>query len=112
MTDAIAKVCPPENDAPADNALPWEKLSFALRALLGADGDALVTRAEVRQAEDALWKSEHDLKPYELQFQALVNVLVARGVLDAAELEARMSALAAKLTGDMDYTGPMPKEPA
>jgi hypothetical protein len=93
-------------DLPPEDALPWEKLSVALRGLLGDEGEALVTRAEVQRAEAALGAAYDGLDYYARQLQATVNVLVAKGLLDAGDLQARMAKLAISLAGDRDHAHP------
>jgi len=96
----------PAGDVPPEDALPWEKLSVALRGLIGEEGEALVTGEEVRRAEAALGDAYDGLDYYERQLQATVNVLVAKGLLDARDLQARMAKLAISLAGDRDHAHP------
>ena len=96
----------PAGELPPEDALPWEKLSVALRGLLGDAGAALVTRAEVQHAEAALGAASDGLDYYARQLQATVNVLVAKGLLDAGDLQARMAKLAISLSGDRDHAHP------
>ena len=93
-------------ELPPEDALPWEKLSVALRGLLGDAGAALVTREEVQRAEAALGEAYNGLDYYARQLQATVNVLVAKGLLDAGDLQARMAKLAISLAGDRDHAHP------
>jgi hypothetical protein len=93
-------------DLPPEDALPWEKLSVALRGLLGDDGAALIAREEVQRAEAALGPAYDGLDYYARQLQAVVNVLIAKGLLDARDLQARMAKLAISLAGDRDHAHP------
>ena len=107
MTQAKAAHTPgPAGELPPEDALPWKKLSVALRGLLGDAGEALVTRAEVQRAEAALGEAYNGLDYYERQLQATVNVLVAKGLLDAGDLKVRMAKLAVSLAGDKDRAHP------
>jgi hypothetical protein len=96
----------PNPDVPPEDALPWEKLSVALRGLLGDEGGAFVTPAEVQAAEAALGSAYDGLDYYARQLQATVNVLIAKGLLDAGDLQARMAKLAISLAGDRDHAHP------
>src|SRR4029079_10162445 len=97
---------PPDPELPPEDALPWEKLSVALRGLLGDESKALVTAAEVQQADAALGAAYDGLDYYARQLQATVNVLIAKGLLDAGDLQARMAKLAISLAGDRDHAHP------
>jgi hypothetical protein len=96
----------PAGELPPEDALPWEKLSVALRGLLGDEGAALVTRAEVQRAEAALGEAYNGLDYYMRHVQATVDVLIAKGLLDAGDLQARMARLAISLAGDRDHAHP------
>src|SRR5688572_9979537 len=96
----------PNPDVPPEDALPWEKLSVALRGLLGDEGGAFVTPAEVQAAEAALGSAYDGLDYYARQLHATVNVLIAKGLLDAGDLQARMAKLAISLAGDRDHAHP------
>jgi len=97
---------PPDPELPPEDALPWEKLSVALRGLLGDESKPLVTAAEVQQADAALGAAYDGLDYYARQLQATVNVLIAKGLLDAGDLQARMAKLAISLAGDRDHAHP------
>ena len=70
-------------------ALPWQKLAAALSDLLrvAPPGDA----------------SRHGLDPHERRAQAVADMLTSKGLLDPAEMLARMEALAVRLAGDKDH---------
>jgi hypothetical protein len=102
----MLKAKTPGGERPPEDALPWEKLSVALRGLLGDEGEALVTREEVRRTEAALGAAYDGLDYYERQVQATVNVLIAKGLLDAGDLQVRMAKLAVSLAGDKDRAHP------
>lgn len=100
----MAKV--PIDDISPEDALPWEKLSVALRTLLGDDGVALLTRQEIQRAEAALGEAYAGLDYFERQLQATVNALIAKRLLDPGDLQARMAKLAVSLAGDQDHPHP------
>lgn len=72
-----------------ESALPWQKLAAALSDLVAVEpsGDA-------------------GLDVHEARIQAVADCLIGAGVLDAAELSARMAALAVKLGADKDRAHP------
>jgi hypothetical protein len=75
-----------------EHALPWQKLAAALADLL---------RSHVHREPD-----HAGLNIHEARVQAVSDMLVAKGTLDPAELEARMASLAARLAGDRDRAHP------
>lgn len=72
-----------------ETALPWQKLGAALADLL---------RAELPPVANP--------DPHEARAQAMADLLTKAGVLDAAELDARISALAERLAHDKDRAHP------
>lgn len=86
---------------PPEDAMPWEKLSTAIRALLGDDGHAVVTLDELRQHEAESGPAD-GADYYERRFRATVDLLLAKGVIADDELATRMADLAERLAGDKD----------
>jgi nitrile hydratase subunit beta len=90
---------------PAEDALPWEKLSVALIDILGGMGQ-IVTVDELQRAETSLDQSYRGLSSFERLAQATANVLVAKGMLDKGDLRIRMARLAVVLARDGDRAHP------
>jgi len=72
-----------------ETALPWQKLAAALSALVAAEP-----------------REVGGLDQHEARIQAVADRLIGQGVLDPAELSARMTALASRLGGDKDRAHP------
>ena len=90
---------------PPEDALPWEKLSVALVDILGGM-QQIVTVDELQRADAALGESYRGLSSFERLTQTAVNVLVAKGLVDAGDLRVRMAHLAVTLAGDKDRAHP------
>lgn len=75
-----------------EQALPWQKLAAALSDLL-----------RVEMPADA---DRNGLDPHEGRAQAVADMLTRQGLLDPAEMLARMEALAIRLAGDKDRAHP------
>ncbi len=90
---------------PAEDALPWEKLAVALVDILGGV-QQVVTVDELRRADAALGDASRTLSPFERLAQAASDVLVAKGLVDAGELNVRMARFAVTLAGDKDRAHP------
>jgi hypothetical protein len=90
---------------PPEDALPWEKLSVALVDILGGM-QQIVTVDELHRADAALGESYRGLSSFERLTQTAVNVLVAKGLVDAGDLRVRMAHLAVTLAGDKDRAHP------
>lgn len=77
---------------------PWEKLSIALGNVLGAGGAKLVRTDEVRRKREELGVDLYnELGYFERGTKSLCRLLIERGLIDAAELEARMKAIATRI---------------
>ena len=81
MTAAPLDIIP----RPPEDALPWEKLSVALVDILGGM-QQIVTLDELKRAEAALSNSYRGLSSFERLAQAAVDVLIAKGLVDAGDL--------------------------
>jgi nitrile hydratase subunit beta len=90
---------------PPEDALPWEKLAVALVDILGGV-QQVVTVDELKRADAALGTAYRALSPFERLTQAAVDVLVAKGLVGAGELNVRMARLAVSLAGDKDRAHP------
>ena len=90
---------------PLEDALPWEKLSVALIDILGGM-QQIVTLDELKRAESALDDFYRGLSSFERLAQAAVNLLIAKGLVDAGDLRVRMARLAVTLAGDNDRVHP------
>jgi hypothetical protein len=75
-----------------EKALPWQKLAAALADLVGGEPTA--------------GKGGHGHDAHEERVQAMADLLIGAGIVDPAQLEARMDALAKKLAGDKDWVHP------
>jgi hypothetical protein len=75
-----------------EKALPWQKLAAALTDLVGGE--------PVKKG------AAHGLDEHEARVQAMADLLVGAGVIDAAQMRARMDALARKLATDKDWVHP------
>ena len=73
-----------------EKALPWQKLAAALTDLVGGE--------PVRAGRD--------LDEHEARVQAMADLLTGAGVIDNAEVAARMEALAERLAHDRDWVHP------
>src|SRR5262245_48681026 len=90
---------------PPEDALPWQKLSVALIDILGGM-QQIVTVDELKRADATIGESVRGLSSFERLAQAILDVLVAKGVVDEGDLRARMTRLAARLAGDKDHAHP------
>ncbi len=73
-----------------ETALPWQKLAAALADLLRAAPGA----------------DRAGLDPHEARVQRVADMMIAQNLLDPAEMQARMEALALRLAGDKDRAHP------
>jgi hypothetical protein len=77
---------------------PWEKLSIAIGNVLGAGGAKLVRTDEVRRKREELGvELYNELGYFERGTESLCRLLIERGLIDAAELEARMKKIATRI---------------
>ena len=90
---------------PPEDALPWEKLSVALVDILGGMRQH-VTVDDLKRADAALSEDYRNLSSFERLAQTVVNVLVAKGLVDDGDLRVRMARLAITLAGDKDHAHP------
>jgi hypothetical protein len=90
---------------PPVDALPWEKLSVVLVDILGGM-QQIVTVDDLKRADAALGDSYRGLSSFERLAQTVVNVLLAKGVVDEGDLRVRMARLAVTLAGDKDRAHP------
>ena len=101
MTAPPADIIP----CPSEDALPWEKLSVALVDILGGM-QQIVTVDDLQRAAAALGDSHPGLSSFERLTQTVVNVLVAKRVVNEGDLRVRMARLAVTLAGDKDRGHP------
>jgi len=82
-----------KSGAPLDpeTALPWQKLAAALSDLLG---------------DPPASGAGPGLDAHESRVQAVADMLIAKGLVDPAEMQSRMEALAVRLAGDKDRAHP------
>ena len=75
---------------------PWEKQIEAMMRLMSLRDEPLVTVDELRRGIEELPPELYDtLSYYERWIMSLTNILVEKGVLDRAELDARIKSLEA-----------------
>jgi hypothetical protein len=90
---------------PPEDALPWEKLSVALVDILGGM-QQIVTVDELKRADTALGDDYRGLSSFDRLAQTVVNVLVAKGLVEEGDLRVRMARLAVTMAGDKDRAHP------
>ena len=79
---------------------PWQKVTRAMRQVLGDEARRLVRVDELRRAIEDLPPAEYDTLPYfDRWIRAIANILVEKGVLTQDELAARMEALRRQRAG-------------
>jgi hypothetical protein len=106
MTSTMTAAAPVDiTPRPPVDALPWEKLAVALVDILGGM-QQIVTVDELKRADAVLGDSYRGLSSFERLAQAVVNVLVAKGMVDEGDLRVRMARLAVTLAGDKDHAHP------
>lgn len=77
---------------------PWEKLSIVLGNALGLKGAKLVRTDEVRRTREELGVDLYnELGYFERGTQSLATLLIEKGILNKAELEARMTEVARRM---------------
>ncbi len=76
--------------------LYWQKLSEALRNLLGDRQRRLVSVDEVRRVFETFGQQKYDAGFYERRTEAMAALLMEKGVLNQQELESRMALIAAR----------------
>lgn len=77
--------------------LYWQKLSEALRNLLGDQRRKLVSVDEVRRVFETFGQEKYDAGFYERRTEAMAALLVEKGVLNQEELESRMALIAERV---------------
>jgi hypothetical protein len=76
---------------------PWQKLTRAMRQVLGDEKRMLVRTDELRRAIEDLPPAQYDSLPYfDRWIRAVTNILIEKGVVTEAELAARMEELRRK----------------
>jgi hypothetical protein len=76
---------------------PWQKLTRAMRQVLGDEKRMLVRTDELRRAIEDLPPARYDSLPYfDRWIRAVTNILIEKGVVTEAELAARMEELRRK----------------
>lgn len=76
--------------------LYWQKLSEALRNLLGDKQRNLVSVDEVRRVFETFGTEKYNAGFYERRTEAMTALLVEKGVLTREEIEARIASIAAR----------------
>lgn len=79
---------------------PWQKVTRAMRQVLGDDTRRLIRVDELRRAIEDLPQADYErLAYFDRWIRAIANVLVEKGVLTQDELAARMEALRRQRAG-------------
>ena len=79
-------------------ARPWEKLSVVIGNALGAKGAKLMRVDEVRRMREEMGVALYnELGYFEKGIEATSRLLIEKGVLDPAEIEARMAIIAKRI---------------
>lgn len=76
--------------------LYWQKLSEALRNVLGDARRNLVSVDEVRRVFETFGTEKYNLGFYERRAEAMASLLVEKGVLSWPAIEARMAEIAGR----------------
>ena len=77
---------------------PWEKLSIVLGNALGANGAKVIRTDETRRTREELGAELYnELGYFERGIEALRRLLVEKGILTDAEIEAHMQVIADKV---------------
>jgi nitrile hydratase subunit beta len=77
---------------------PWEKLSIVLGNVLGASGAKRIRTDEVRRKREEIGVEVYnELGYFERGTESLTRLLTEKGLIEPAELEARMQAIAARI---------------
>jgi hypothetical protein len=84
----------------------WEKEAEAMRNLLGDSARRLVSLDEIRHAFESFGEEKYDRPFYERRLLAMIDVLVGKGVVDRAELHARVAQLRERLRARRDEAAP------
>jgi hypothetical protein len=90
------------NPGPVDpnvtEANPWEKLSIVLGNALGANGAKVIRTDETRRTREELGSELYnELGYFERGIESLRRLLVEKGALTDADIEARMQVIADKI---------------
>ena len=88
-------------DPAVTEANPWEKLSIVLGNVLGANGAKVMRTDETRRAREELGEALYnELGYFERGIESIRRLLVEKGVLTDAEVEARMKVIADKIEAE------------
>lgn len=82
-------------DAKVTDARPWEKLSIVVGNALGANGAKVIRTDETRRTREELGEELYnELGYFERGIESMRRLLVEKGALSDAEIEARMEKIA------------------
>ncbi len=85
-------------DPQVTDANPWEKLSIVLGNALGANGAKVIRTDETRRTREELGAELYnELGYFERGIESLRRLLVEKGALTDADIEARMQVIADKI---------------
>lgn len=79
--------------------LYWQKLSEALRNLLGDKQRKFVSVDEVRRVFETFGTDKYNAGFYERRTEAMAELLVEKGILTREEIEVRIASIAARIGG-------------
>lgn len=82
-------------DPHVTDARPWEKLSIVVGNALGANGAKVIRTDETRRTREELGEQLYnELGYFERGIESMRRLLVEKGVLSDAEIDARMERIA------------------
>lgn len=79
---------------------PWHKLTTAMSNTIGGGLLKLICTDETRRTREQLDQETYDAGYFERHTQSLRDILVEKGILDAAAIDARMAEIAKRIAKD------------
>lgn len=79
---------------------PWHKLTTAMSNTIGGGLLKLICTDETRRTREQLDQETYDAGYFERHTQSLRDLLVEKGILDGAAIDARMAEIAKRIAKD------------
>ena len=79
---------------------PWHKLTTAMSNTIGGGLLKLICTDETRRTREQLDQETYDAGYFERHTQSLRDLLVEKGILDGAVIDARMAEIAKRIAKD------------